>query len=120
MPTAAEPMATPTLGLRSLTEAVLALRGQGFPASAIAKQIGRSEANVRSLERYGVRTSKRSAGIWRPEIPIAVQQALLMPAARRGIDPSVLARRILVHTIEANLIDAVLDDGCPAREPHHA
>lgn len=96
----------PTLGYRSRTEAVLALRDQGLTTGEIAKKIGIPDARVGALEaaarRRGAGSSIRFA---RDEL------APLKPdAAARGIAVEDLVRRLVTTIGREKMVDAVLDD----------
>ncbi|CAN5476794.1 hypothetical protein BH10PSE7_BH10PSE7_15070 [soil metagenome] len=105
----------PTLGYSSRTEAVLGLRRKGMTTREIASQIGIEEKTVIALESSSGRSKKRAE---RPAelngrtvlFPEDVLDQLLSHAAKRGIHPNTLARRLVETAIDENIIDAILDD----------
>lgn len=107
--------AKPCFGYRSRTEAVLAFRKAGLSTRQIADKLDIGENTVTALEHSAMRSTKRAA---RPAeqhgrtilFPRDVLDALGPHAARRGIHPNSLARRIVETVVEQGLVDAVLDD----------
>jgi hypothetical protein len=103
----------PVLGYPSRTEAAMALKAQGLGYPEIAARIGTTARNVPRLLSAGRLTRKR-----RPEdeayfqvfVPMAVIDALSIPAKRRGMLPPALARAIIEAVVEDRLVDAVMDD----------
>lgn len=103
----------PTLGYPSRTAAVLDLRAKGLSTAEIARRIGIDSAVVSALEL----TTRRWRG--RQTRP-AESRAIVFPAevldrarphaARRGISANELVRRLVVHAIDEDMVDAVLDD----------
>jgi len=95
----------PTLGYRSRTEAAIALLKEHSVAE-VAEMLETSEKNVRNLS-YGSRESKphhiKIGGI--------IEKALRPHAARRSMSIDDFVRYFLRTAIEAQIIDAVLDDG---------
>jgi hypothetical protein len=43
--------------------------------------------------------------------PVDLLEALATHAARRGIHPNALARRIVEEAVDGGIVDAILDDG---------
>jgi hypothetical protein len=106
--------AQPTLGYRSRTDAVLALRNQGLSTREIGDCIGISAAAVTALEHSAGRGRRRLGG--EPQsrtvlFPLDVLAALGPHAARRGMHPNSLARLVVEIVVADGLIDSVLDDG---------
>lgn len=107
--------AVPSLGYRSRTEAVLALREQGHSTKQIARQVGISESNVTALEATKARRMRAA-----PPAATLLGRAVVLhedilkqlrrPAARRGLSANELARLIVETVVSSGLIDAVLDD----------
>jgi hypothetical protein len=112
--------AKPTLGFRSRTDAVLALRAEGLTTRDIATRIGIAEATVTALEHSAGRAKQRPA---RPAeingrtilFPRDILDRLAPHAAKRCIHPNSLARMIVEIAVDENLIDSILDDEA---EPH--
>lgn len=112
--------AKPTLGFRSRTDAVLALRADGCTTRQIADRIGIAEATVTALEHSAGRAKQRPA---RPAeingrtilFPRDILDRLGPHAAKRCIHPNSLARMIVEIAVDEGLIDSILDDGA---EPH--
>lgn len=108
--------AKPTLGFRSRTDAVLALRSDGCTTRQIADRIGIAEATVTALEHSAGRAKRRPA---RPAevngrtilFPRDILDRLGPHAAKRNIHPNSLARMIVEIAVDENLIDSILDDG---------
>jgi len=105
----------PALGYASRTEAVMALRGQ-FSYAELAAKLGITPKKVRDLEASGMRQGMRRAAQAKGRegrvyhVPDKTLRGLARAAAARGIAPWTLASRILDAAIEADLIDAILDD----------
>lgn len=102
------PRRKPTLGYPSLTDAVVALRAEGLTQAQVAARIGIRPANVSALECQARRCRDRSERI------VAFRAVLLdrlLPHARqRGISTHEMARQIVETVIEADIVDAVMDD----------
>ncbi|MBL6854537.1 MAG: hypothetical protein ISS15_05455 [Alphaproteobacteria bacterium] len=105
------PPRKPTLGYASRTDAVLALRAQGLGTAEIGRRIGIDGGTVTALEHSA---SKRRTQIQETQRTVLFSQdvlrALAPHAARRGIHPNSLARRIVETVVDDGLIDSVLDD----------
>lgn len=107
--------AKPTLGYPSRTDAVLALRKQGRSTPDIAIALGVEVKTVSALEHSagrGRRAPRPAEQLGRTILfPVDVLDALGPYAARRGVHPNALARRIVEEVVDGGLVDAVLDDG---------
>lgn len=105
----------PTLGYASRTEAVIALRGQGFSTRHIAGRLGIGVGTVSALEHSagrGKRTSRPAEQLGRTVVfPIDILAALGPHAAKRNMHPNSLARLIVETVVDDDMVDAVLDDG---------
>jgi hypothetical protein len=106
----------PTLGFKSRTEAVLALRTRGWTTKRIAESIGIPESTVTALEHSSGRPKQRAlrpAEIKGRTILFTrdVIDKLGPHAAKRGVHPNSLARMIVEYAVDENLIDSILDDG---------
>lgn len=107
--------AKPCFGHPSRSAAVLAFRAQGMTTRQIADKIGIADATVTALEHSALRSTKR---VTRPAeqhgrtilFPRDLLAALGPHAARRGIHPNSLARRIVETVVDEGLVDSVLDD----------
>jgi transcriptional regulator len=103
-----------TLGYPSRTDAVLALRRQGLSTAAIAAKIGIRNSAVTALEHSAgraIRAPRPVEDLCRTVLfPIDVIDALGPHAARRGVHPNALARRIVEQVVDDGIVDAVLDD----------
>lgn len=105
----------PTLGYRTRTDAVVALRSQGLDTATIAARVGVEVKTVSALEASAARSKKRAL---RPAeeqgrtivFPVDLLNELRRPAERRRIHPNRLVRLIVEAVVDGNLIDAVLDD----------
>lgn len=108
--------AKPCLGYPSRTAAVNGLRSQGLTTRAIADAIGISVTTVSALECSGARQSRireelPGQAVGRGvTIPVDILNALSPHAARRGIHPNSLVRRIVEIVVDENMVDAILDD----------
>lgn len=103
-------MTKPCLGYPSRIDAVTALREFGLSHYEIAQRTGIQVGAVRALSSARQR-SGRTIPIYRSvPLPIEELHALHPHAARRGIHPNALARRIVATVIRDGMIDAVLDD----------
>ena len=100
-------MAKPTLGYRSVTEAVLALRAEGKTHHQIAEALDATPSEVINLAYKGSRVAKRRAGI---DIPSTTLKRLRKAAVARGVCAERLAVRILNVVAIEGMIDSVLDD----------
>jgi DNA-binding NarL/FixJ family response regulator len=114
-----------TLGYPSRTDAVLALRREGKLVADIAQQIGIEPSTVTALYASGMRRQRVRPSSVRPGAPEGnrtvvfpgdVLARLVPHADRRRISANELARRLIEHAIDDNLIDAILDD-LPQRTP---
>lgn len=105
----------PCLGYASRTDAVVALRTKGLTTRQIGEAVGITPATVTALEHSAGRAKKRPV---RPAeengrtilFPRDVLDRLGPHAARRGIHPNSLVRRIIETVVDDGLIDSVLDD----------
>jgi transcriptional regulator len=99
------------------TAHVLALRAQGLPTREIASRVGIEVKNVTALEHSagrGKRAKRPAEALGRTVLfPADILDALGPFAARRGVHPNNLARKIVETVIDEGLVDAVLDDGAP-------
>lgn len=104
----------PTFGYSSRTDAVLGMRKKRMSTQQIAEAIGIPEKTVTALEHSAgrrKRTPRPAEQMGRTILfPIDVLDALGPHAAKRGIHPSSLARRLVTEAVDGNLIDAILDD----------
>ena len=109
----------PTLGYRSRTDAVLALRAGGMTTREIADAIGIEPNSVTALEASAKRRSGEritqlhsAAEPDRRTVVFArdVLSRLRLHASRRGITPNELIRRLVETALDDDMIDAVLDD----------
>ncbi|SFI36183.1 hypothetical protein [Albimonas pacifica] len=103
----------PTLGYPSRSAAVQALREQGWSMRRIAEEIGISLGTVSALDASAKRRREpRPAEVNGKTVlfPAEVLDRLRPHAARRGITPNELARRIVDVAIDECMIDAILDD----------
>lgn len=105
----------PILGYGSRTEAVVALRRQGFRPSAIARRLGIEVKTVSALECSARRSrSKPVADSANPKNTIAIghdlRRSFRDAARRRDLSVEAVALRILEAVGYGDLIDAVLDD----------
>lgn len=112
-------MSKPTLGYATRTDAVCALRLAGVSTAEIARRIGITAAQVRSLETSRRRCDAANAGARQhntttmqpvdlPKLQIIALRGL---ASRRNLSVDQLVRRIVGAVIDDDLVDAVLDDG---------
>lgn len=107
--------AKPSMGFSSRTAAVQALRRQGASTQEIADRLGIQHKTVTALEHSAGRAKKRAI---RPAeehgrtvlFPIDILDSLAPHAARRGIHPNTLARRLVETAVDEGLIDSILDD----------
>jgi hypothetical protein len=105
----------PTMGHRSRTDAVLALRASGLTTRQIADRIGIAENTVTALEHSAGRRRLRPK---RPAeengrtilFPLRLLDRLGPHAARRNMHPNSLARLIVETVVDEGLVDSVLDD----------
>jgi hypothetical protein len=111
------PRPEPILGYRSKTAAVLAMRSQGLSTEIIAERLMIASKDVAALEHSAARWKRAVRGIRPAEangrtvlFPVDILNALGPHAAKRGISPNELARRIVETAVEENMIDAVMDD----------
>lgn len=98
---------------QKINNAVSALRAIGKDTDEISAILGMTKAKIRSAERHAMDQSapKASASADRGMLlPGAVISELTKHAARRGIAPNTLARRIVETSLRENLVDAILDD----------
>lgn len=101
----------PTLGYRSRTAAVIALRGQGLSDRQIADRIGITHAAVSALAASGKRSTRPAEANGRTIVfPADILDRLAPHAEVRGISCNELARRIVDIAAEEGMIDAILDD----------
>lgn len=105
-----------TLGYRSRTDAVLALRAQHLTTAVIAARIGLEPKTVLALEASRRRSKRRAQSNRTVLFPLDLLDRLATHAARRGISPNELARRIVDTVLDERLVDAVLDDAVPTKE----
>jgi orotate phosphoribosyltransferase-like protein len=96
----------PTLGYRSRTDAVVALRAGGLSTKEIARQLEVSYNTVTSLECQ----RRHSKGNRTVLLPVDTLERLKTPANQRNITANELVRRIVEVIIDDDMIDAVLDD----------
>ena len=117
------PRMIPTLGHRSLTAAVLALRAQDLPPEAIAERVGAEVATVRVILsrakqqpcwRFPRSDDRRCRQV---RIDLDVLLALHPEAKKRHMPVNVLVRHLLATVADEGLVDAVLDDGAEAGRP---
>lgn len=111
--------AKPTLGYPSRTDAALALEGQGMPIREIAARMGVTTGTVHALLNSGARRGtsqfKRHGARQRPDhrtvvFEVETLSALALHAERRGISTNALVRRLVECAVDADLVDAILDD----------
>lgn len=111
--------AKPTLGYKTRSAAVVALRQQGLSSAAIADKIGITTATVTALEHSAGRRKKSPSGrAPRPSeelgrtvlFAVDVLNSLGPHAAKRGMHPNTLARAIVETVVDEGLVDAILDD----------
>lgn len=103
----------PTNGYRSRTEAVLAMRRNGASTKHIASTLGITAKNVLALEesaQRGRQRRPREAAARTIVFPIDVFNALGPHARKRNISVNELARRLVEHALDDDLIDSILDD----------
>lgn len=104
----------PTLGFRSRTEAVKALRTNGLSTDAIAQKIGISPGTVSALERSAERhrPSQAAAVPYKNTVTISydLRERLRPHARRRDMTVEALALDVLETAVFSNLVDAILDD----------
>lgn len=106
----------PSLGYRSRTDAVIALRAEGLSTNAIAERLAISANVVTAL----ASSRARSKGNRTVLLPVEVLDRLKAPACRRSITANELVRQLVETIIDDDMLDAVLDDGvavAPARAP---
>lgn len=96
------PASIPTLGYPSRTEAVCALRVQGYRPARIGRILGMTQHQVSNL----LQSDRRH----QVNFPREVLKLLEPHAARRGMSVSGLAIAIVFAAAEDKLIDALLDD----------
>lgn len=113
------PTAKPCLGYPSRTDAVLALLDAGETPRQIAGKIGVTPGTVHALANSGARrtlsTDKRNGARPRPDhrtvvFEVETLAALSLHADRRGISTNMLVRRLIDTIVDADMVDAVLDD----------
>lgn len=102
----------PTLGYRSRTDAVLALRADGLTDRQIADRIGIPPKNVASLAVMSGKARLRPAEQFGRTVlfPIDILERLGPAADARGITVNELARRLVETAVDDGLIDSILDD----------
>ena len=100
----------PTLGYRSRTEAILALRIDGKKTQEIADLIGLPRSKITALELHAARAQKRRSAP-AMDLPQHLLPRLAPHAISRGMTSKGLAIRLLETVLEEQLVDAVLDDG---------
>lgn len=102
----------PTLGYRSRTDAVLALRRDGLTDREIADRIGIPAKNVASLAIISGKARLRPAEQFGRTVlfPIDILERLGPAAVARGITVNELARRIVEVAVDERLVDSILDD----------
>jgi hypothetical protein len=100
----------PTLGYASRTDAVIGLRSQHLSTEDIAARIGIEKRTVVALELSAARSRRRPQSCRTVLIPVDVLASLSPHAAKRGIAPNELIRRLIEACIDDKIIDAVLDD----------
>lgn len=98
-----------TLGYKSRTEAILALREDGKSTEEIAAAVGKKPAQVINIELAAQRRKARNTGL-RLELPEHLLPRLAPHAIRRRMTARGLAFRLLETALEADLVDAILDD----------
>lgn len=102
----------PTLGYRTRTEAVLALKQQGLSHKAIAAKVGIPEKNVASLamagRTRGVRPSEKNGRTI--VFPLDTLNRLRSHADVRGITVNELCRRLIDTAVDEKMVDNILDD----------
>lgn len=107
-------MGKATLGYPSRTDAVLALRRERLSTNQIAARIGIEPKTVTALEHSAGRAKRRprpAEQLGRTVLFSAdILDALGPAAAKRGVHPNALARRIVEEVVDGDLVDAVLDD----------
>lgn len=103
----------PCLGHPSRTQAIKALRADGFSTEAIAEKIGIPIRTVHALERDAKRPrTNESVEVAHTAVllPPWLVHALQPHAKRRDIRPGQLAYAILETVVNEGMIDSVLDD----------
>lgn len=109
----------PTLGYPSRTEAVLALRRDKLPTSAIAARIGIEPKTVVALEASASRSRVLVSEGYRTIIfSPDVLRRLRPAAAQRDVTVNELVRRIVDAVVDDGLVEAVLDDCLGAAPPN--
>lgn len=102
--------ARPALGYPSRSAACLALRDQGLSPKAIADRFAQAGEAISTHQISGLLSRcNRSKGA-RLTLPRTLVERLSPAADARGVTPGQLTERLLATVVEANLIDAVLDD----------
>ncbi len=99
----------PVLGYRRQVDAVLAMRRDQVPTSEIAARLGVAVDDVAALESSAARVRPESPGRG-VLFPLELLAALAPHAARRGIHPHSLARKLIEVVLAEEMLDAVLDD----------
>lgn len=105
------PVAIPTLGYRSRSEAVCSLRAQGLSRQEVADKIGIDVGKVAALETSGYRAKRPAEASARTiVVPIDTLERLRPFADFRQISVNALVRRLLDHIADDKLVDPILDD----------
>lgn len=105
----------PTIGYRTRTEAIFALRGQGLTDRTIAERLGISTGTISALEHSAARAKSRAK---RPAeehgrtivFQVDVLDRLAPHAAKRGITVNSLVRKLIDTIADECLVDSVMDD----------
>jgi hypothetical protein len=104
-------MSKPTLGYTSRTDAIVALRSQGYSTLTIAKKTGIKAGTVAVLEHYNLRGRRTDCANRQVMVRREIMDTLGPIAAKRGLSVKALAQMIIETVISEHMVEAVLDDG---------
>jgi hypothetical protein len=99
-------------------QTMITMANDGASSPEIGRALGVKPPAIRaklSSMGYRLRRPKLSAKL---RVVLALPTALREAAARRGITPAALIRRLIEALVRRDLIDAVLDDDLTERRPH--
>lgn len=104
-------MTLPTLGYRTRTDAVMALKAQGHGTKAIAKMIGITRSNVEVFARHARRRGTLlPVQTMETVLGKKVRDQLMADARKRRVTVDRLIVLLIIAIAEDNLVGAVLDD----------
>lgn len=100
----------PALGFPTRSAACRALHEQGLSHAAIVARFTDAGETITKAQVAGLLSYQHASSSARLKLRRAVVDRLDPAARSRGLTPGQLAERLLATVVEANLINAVLDD----------